>query len=222
MSFDQQTTDIGGEPLPVAPAGPEPVKSTVPTGIAVLGSHPQTRLKAPFDDNWLIFACSPDNSPYGYSNHKGELPRVNAWFELHVPVADRTRPYGYLRWLEGIGCPVFMRDAAAMPFFPNAQPYPERELKKRFGPYIFTSSVAYITAFAIREAERAGIKKIGLWGIMQGVDVDGKRGRSGAEAEYFKHRTGTQQFLWEAHRLGIEVELPAEAVQLLAPPAEDW
>jgi hypothetical protein len=212
-------TEVGGEPLPVAPAGSE---QRVPKGIAILGSNPQTRLKAPFDDDWLIFACSPDNSPYGRSSYKGVLPRVDAWCELHVPIAHTTRPYGYLRWLESLPCPVFMRDAEALPLFPNAQPYPEKELKKRFGPYIFTSSIAYIQALAIRECERMGIKRLGLWGIMQGVDEHGHRNRGGAEDEYFKHRTGTQHFLWEAHRLGIEVELPPEAAQLLAPPPEDW
>lgn len=221
MKVEQQV-EAGGAPLPVVPAGPEVTKSAVPAGIAVLGSHPQTRLKAPFNDDWLIFACSPDNSPFGRSPHHGVPPRVDAWFEVHVPIAHTTRPYKYLRWLESLECPIYMRDTESIDAFPTARPYPEKELKKRFGPYIFTSSIGYIQAFAIRECERLGIKRLGLWGIMQGVDANGHRGKGGNEDEYFKHRTGTQHFLWEAHKLGIDVELPPEAAHLFAPPPEDW
>src|SRR3990167_2230466 len=112
-------------------------------GIAILGSHPETKLLAPFDDDWLIYACSPHN----YSH--GRLPRVDQWFELHVPIAHPTRSYPYLRWLEDQEFPVWMRDRESIPLFPRAKEYPEQELKDRFGPYIFTSSIAYIQAKAI-------------------------------------------------------------------------
>lgn len=168
------------------------------TGIAIMGSHPVTKMAAPFDaEDWLIYACSPDNSPYGMKNGCSVLPRVNAWFELHKPVAHPSRPYGYLKWLETLDCPIYMRDKQAMQFFRRAIPYPEKELKQRFGPPIFSSSIAYMLAKAIVDCEAQGIKTIGLFGILQGSDT-----------EYAKHLTGTQQFLWEAKKLGIAVGGP--------------
>src|SRR5690606_13506828 len=103
-------------------------------GIAVLGSHPATKRQAPYnDDGWLIYACSPDNSPYGLSPDACAPPRVNEWFEVHNPVFDRTRPYEYLDWLRNIPV-VWMRDPIAMrfcaedgtPLFPTARLYPEK------------------------------------------------------------------------------------------------
>jgi len=180
-------------------------------GIAILGSHPQTKKLAPFDDDWLIYACSPDNSPFGYSEHKSTLPRVDVWFELHRPIADVTRPYRYLRWLEDMDCPIIMRDKDAMPAFPTSVPYPDKELKERFGPFAFSSSVAYMIAKAIADCEEMGIEHIGLWGIMQQSKI-----------EYIKHATGTQQLLWEAHKADITIALPEEAKHLFDPPEEDW
>ena len=63
-------------------------------GIAILGSHPKTVEHAPFDKSWLIYACSPHNI------EKRTLPRVDQWFEVHVPIADKTRQYPYLKHLE--------------------------------------------------------------------------------------------------------------------------
>lgn len=180
-------------------------------GIAVLGSHPETKLKAPFNEGWLIYACSPDNSPYGYSEHTSPLPRVDVLFELHVPIADVSRPYRYLRWLEDQDTPIVMRDASAMPQFPKSVAYPEADLKARFGPYAFTNSIAYMIAKAIVDCEAMGIRKLGVWGVLQ-------RGRE----EFLKHRTGVQQMLWEAHKARLDIVLPPEARQLLNPPPEDW
>lgn len=177
----------------------------MPKGIAVLGSHPETKMLAPFDDDWLIYACSPHNFSHG------RLPRVDQWFELHVPIAHPTRSYPYLRWLEDQEFPVWMRDRESMPLFPRAQEYPEQELKDRFGPYIFTSSIAYIQAKAIVDAEQLGIKQIGLFGIMQA-----------SKEEYILHKTGTQQMIWEAKKLGIDTVVPEPAKHLLEPPPETW
>lgn len=178
-------------------------------GIAVMGSHPETKMAAPFDDDWLIYACSPDNSPFGRTGQV--LPRVDVWFELHKPIAHPSRPYGYLRWLEDIGVPIFMRDQDAMPFFKTAVAYPEREMKERFGEMIFTSSIAYILAKAIVDCEAMGIPRIGLWGILQA-----------SETEFYKHRTGTQHMIWNAFKSGLEVVAPQEAGHLFRPPPEDW
>lgn len=200
----------GGDVLPAAET------LVKPKGIAILGSHPETKMLAPFDDDWLVYACSPDNSPYGHSEGKSVLPKVHAWFEVHNPVFDATRPYRYLNWLKQMPV-VFMRDTIAMrmyrqdgqPLFPNAVAYPEEEMKARFGPYCFTSSIAFIMAKAIVDAVENEIPAIGLWGIMQA-----------SKNEYINQKPGVQALFWEAHKAGLRVEVPEQAGHLFQPPPE--
>lgn len=171
-------------------------------GIAICGSHPETKMQAPFDDDgWLIYACSPDNVL------QERLPRVDQWFEIHMPIQDKSRPYSYLRYLESLPL-VWMRDTSAKPHFAGARFYPETEMKQRFCPYLFTSSIAFMMAKAIVDCELLGIPRIALFGILQ---------RS--QAEYAYQRSGTQYFLWEAARRGIEV-YTHEKSQLFEPPPE--
>ena len=152
---EPQPAVLVGDPLP-KPAPPQ----LTAEGIAILGSHPATVSQAPFDKPWLIYTCSPHNF------EKRQLPRWDEWFEVHVPLADRTRAYPYLKWLETVPL-VWMRDADAIKHFPGAKLYPEQEMKDEFGPFTFTSSIAFILAKAIKDCETNGIKQIGLWGIMQ-------------------------------------------------------
>lgn len=182
------TVEVAGEAPVVSPARYK--------GIAILGSQPVTKMAAPYDDpEWLIYACSPDNSPAG---RQGVVPpRWDVWFELHKPIAHTTRSYSYLRWLEQQDCPKIMRDKEAIKLFPKATLYPEEELKNEFGWPIFTSSVAYMLAKAIKDCEALGIKQIGLFGILQA-----------ANTEYHKHLIGTQQFIWLAKKRGIKVGAP--------------
>lgn len=197
-------------------------------GIAVLGSHPATVLKAPFDDpKWLIYACSPHNLAYAYNVNQarmwyegaapqegthqrlrylnggkrpdGGLYRVDQWFEVHVPLADETRPYAYLRELEKLDT-VWMRDPEGLSMVRGARLYPERELTKRFGPFFWTSSIAFMLAKAIADAETAGVKRIGIWGVMQA-----------SEGEYMYQRPGVQYWIQRADELGIEVIAPEES-----------
>lgn len=192
-------------------------------GIAVLGSHPQTKAQAPFNDpGWLIYACSPDNSPFGLSQHRAAPPRVNVWFEVHVPVFDKTRPYQYLDWLRNMPV-VYMRDPVAFQLklengeklFPTAVPYPEKEVKERFGPFTFTSSISFMLAKAIMDIEELRKQgrmvenpQLGLWGILQS-----------SKDEYDYQRQGTQNMIWNATRSGIKV-LAAEQSRLFEPPPE--
>lgn len=197
-------------------------------GICVLGSHPQTKRNAPYhDDGWLIYACSPDNSPHGFSPDASAPPRVDAWFEVHVPAFDRSRPYAYLDWLRNIPV-VWMRDQVAMrfraengePLFPTARLYPEKEMKARFGAFTFTSSIAFMMAKAICDIERMVADgrmggngeppMLGLWGILQSSQV-----------EYIKQRQGTQNMIWHATKSGIKV-LAAQESRLFDPPPEDF
>lgn len=193
-------------------------------GIAVCGSHPATVAKAPFHDPaWLIYACSPDNSPHGLASNAKALPRADVWFEIHRPVFDKTLPYGYLDWLRNIPR-VYMRDTVAMnfrdqkgePIFPTAMPYPDEQLRGRktvhpdgrveFTPGVFhrscfKSSIGFMMAKAIIDCEEQGIGSIGLWGILQ----------RGSKQEYELQRPSTQYFIEEAMRRGINVSVSPES-----------
>ena len=174
-------------------------------GIAVLGSNPATVEMAPFEmEDWLIYACSPHNV-----EHR-TLPRVTEWFECHMPIQDATRSYRYLRALEDMDCPVWMRDQENMGCFKNAVAYPEGQLKKIFCDYMFTSSIAYIMAKAIIDCQMNNIPNLGLFGIMQA-----------SPNEYTYQRPGIQYFIWEANQRGINVIAP-DVSRLFEQPKEQW
>lgn len=179
------------------------VASFKPEGIAVVGSHPATVMQAPFNKPWAIYACSPHNF------EMRQLPRFDAWFEVHIPVADKTRNYSYLKYIETLPL-VWMRDQDAIKHFPGAQPYPEQEMKDEFGPFTFTSSIAFMLAMAIKDCEKHNISQIGLWGIMQA-----------SANEYTYQRPGIQNLLWQAAKRGIKVLAPKES-RLFEPPEENF
>ena len=202
-----------------------PVSKSKIRGIAVCGSHPATVARAPFNDtSWLIYACSPDNSPRGLGEHAKALPRVDLWFEIHTPVFDKTLPYGYLEWLSTIP-KVYMRDQVAMgfhtkegqPLFPTAVPYPDEQMRGKkvvrsdgrveftpgeFHRSAFKSSIAFMMAKAIVDCEEQDIPNIGLWGILQ----------RGSKQEYELQRPSTQYFIEEAMRRGINVSVSPESM----------
>lgn len=196
------------EPPSAAPAGaavalPSQTASAPPVkrykGIAIVGSNPITKHLAPYNDHdWLIWACSPANSPHGLPQDSKPIPRWDAWFELHKPIAHPTRPFGYLYWLQQHAKVLYLRDERALQFFPGAIMYPEKEMKREFGPFLFQSTVNYMQAFAIFECLRLSIPMIALHGILQA-----------AETEYLNHRLATQQFMVEAKRRGIATATPS-------------
>jgi hypothetical protein len=172
-------------------------------GIAVCGSHPETIALAPFDDpKWLIYACSPHNI------EQRTLPRVDEWFEIHLPVTDRTRGYHYLRTLETYPL-VWMRDKDALPWFKGGREYPEKLMKQRFGPFFFTSSIAFMLAKAIVDCERLNIRRIGLFGILQA-----------SKTEYQDQLPGTRYFIQRGSELGIEFVFPEQAKHIFESPPE--
>lgn len=194
-------------------------------GIAVMGSHPATVQEGPFDhQDWLIYGCSPHNlEPFasdivrdgrryldGGLRPDGGRYRVDEWFEVHATIPDETRPSSYTTALEHLKCPVWIRDVAYGTRIKHAQPYPERELKQRFGPFHFTSSIAFMLAKAIVDCERLNIPRIGIWGVMQA-----------SENEYTYQRPGIQYFIWEATRCGIHVIAP-EVSKLFEPQRESF
>jgi hypothetical protein len=194
------------------------------SGIAIMGSHPATVQQGPFDeDDWLIYACSPHNLVFeaqdgsnpglrylpGGKRADGGRFRVDEWFEVHLPLADATRPYGYLRELEKLPI-VWMRDQEGLSRIKGARQYPEKEMKERFNPFAFTSSIAFMLAKAIADCQRLNIPRIGIWGVMQA-----------SETEYTYQRPGIQYFIWQATQFGIQVIAP-EASRLFEPQPENF
>lgn len=174
--------------------------------IAIVGSAPSSVRLAPYTDpSWAIWGCSP--------GAYGEIPagRSNVFFELHrwEPAAPgdprnaANKPWfspEYVRFLEQHEGPVYM--AELIPTVKNCVVYPFDEMNAEFGPYFWTSSMAYMLALAIKLRPRA----IGLWG----VDM-------AAHSEYAFQRPGCQNFMGIAAALGIKIVVPLES-DLLQPP----
>lgn len=194
---EQSATEIGegaGAEVPPAPSAFE--------GIAILGSHPATVMLAPFDKNWLIYSCSPHNF------ERNKLPRWDQWFEIHKPIPHPTRAPAYVDFVKSLPF-VWVRDRDFLSL-PGAHEYPEVELKEEFGPFTFTSSIAFMLAKAIKDCEENGVRQIGLFGIMQA-----------SPNEYAYQRPGIQNLIWQAAKRGICVRAPRMS-RLFDPQPEDF
>lgn len=164
--------------------------------IALIGSAPSSVQLGPYDDKtWQIWGCSPGAMPY--------CRRVDRWFELHrrEPGQPWFHPE-YVKWMAGLDGPVMV--AETWPEFTrNGVLYPKDAMLERFGPYFFTSSLAWMFALAIAE----GATEVGMWG----VDM-------AAKEEWQFQRSGCQFFIWRAQELGIKVTLPPESDLWVPPP----
>ena len=157
--------------------------------VALIGSAPSSIRNAPYHDpSWEIWGCSP--GAYGV------IPRgrSNQWWELHVWEPGQV-------WFSPEYCQ-FLKDhphvvvSKAVDDLPNGKVLNYQYLVNKYGPYFFTSSIAWMMAAAIE----AGAEKIGLWG----VDM-------AANEEYEAQRAGLHYFAQIAQGLGIEVGVPKES-----------
>lgn len=149
---------------------------------------------APFSDpEWEIWACGPTNV---------DLPRIDVFFEIHsMDTTLREQQYrSFMRWCAKHP-KIYMQDH--WPEFPGSIAYPKAEMFAKFGPYFFTSSIAYMLALAIDKKPEA----IGLFGI----DMS-------AGDEYGYQRAGCHHFIHEAQKLGIDFVVPFESDILHPPP----
>lgn len=166
--------------------------------IAIVGANPATRLAAPlFDTEWSVWTCSPKNMH--------AIPRWDAWFEVHDEERLQARdefPEAYLAWVRVLPA-VYVR---AKSYFPNALDYPEAEMLRRFGPFFFTSSIAYMLALAIAKQP----EEIGIWGVQPSV-----------YKEYEYQIPGIQYFVQKAWDQGTKVTVP-EGCTLLTPEKRNW
>ena len=171
---------------------------TLASRVALVGTCPSSRMLAPYrDPSWQIWACSPDNA-------FGRIPRVDVWFEIHGDLEwSESVEWGapkYFEWLKQQEFPVYAQDQSVIP---NALTFPRDELARKFGRYFFTSSFAYMFAFAMQQ----GAKEIGLWGIDMEV-----------ASEYAHQRPALQHFIWLAGTQSIKVLAPDES-SIFQPPA---
>lgn len=155
-------------------AAPASVPST-PSGavvrhrkVAVLGFG-KTVADCPWkDDAWELWgmngfwrAAEPD---FGV---KAPEDRYALWFDMHT--IEYTRLYGQRakfgdaqeRWLE-LQHPFPILMVSEYPQFPSVQRFPIEELVRRVGRDYFTSTVAYMLAFALTQDN---VAEVGLWGI---------------------------------------------------------
>lgn len=184
------------------------------TGIAILGTAGSSMALAPFKDPaWAIWACSPGTYPICAQNRSDVFFEVHRW-QPTAPGkfgAPGTKPWfspefhTFLREHKG---PVFM--AERQPDIPSSVAIPFKDLIAKYGPYFWTSSVAYMLAMAIDvlqdRAARGEKVAIGLYG----VDM-------AASEEYAYQRPGCQHFIGLAMSLGIHIVLPQES-DLMRPP----
>jgi hypothetical protein len=184
------------------------------TGIAILGTSGSSMTLAPFKDpKWSIWACSPGAYPICAQN------RSDVWFEPHrwMPTppgqmgAPGTKPWFSPEFNMFLGShkgPVFMSKVHTS--IPMSVRIPYEDLVKKYGPFFFTSTVAYMIAMAIdalqERAARGEKVTIGLWG----VDMS-------ATEEWSYQRPGCQHFIGLAKSLGINILLPQES-DLMRPP----
>lgn len=180
--------------------GPIPVVQPQILKVALVGTAPSSRMMAPFSDpTWTIWGCSPGN--------QNILPRVDAWFEIHKNLLwPEHKSYGepYIEWLKKQKFPIYMQDQSMVP---NARIFPKDELVKMFGRDFFTSSFAWMMAFAIY----SGAKEIGLFGIDMA-----------SRDEYILQRPGFYFFKHMAETRGIKVSAPNESDIMMSPGLYGW
>ena len=156
--------------------------------LCLLGSAPSSLRLAPYGNlAWAMSGCSP--GVYGVA------PRVESWVELHryEPGQPWFSPE-YCQFLRDFKGPVWM--AEKRPEVPNSIELPLVDLIRKYSPYFFTSSLAFMMAMAIE----AGFKRVALFG----VDM-------AAASEYKDQRLGCQYFAIIARAHGIEVGVPPES-----------
>lgn len=181
--------------MPQLPVVTQSVPEPAILKVALIGTAPSSRLLAPFgDSSWQIWACSPGN--------QNILPRVDAWFELHGNLLwPECKTYGapYIEWLKQQKFPVYMQDQS---FIPHAEVFPKEDMIKEFGKDFFTSSFAWMMAYAIHK----GAKEISLYGIDMA-----------SRDEYILQRPGFFYFRQVALQRGIKVSAPHESDIMQSP-----
>lgn len=159
--------------------------------VAIVGTAPTSRHKAPFNDpSWEIWGqANPD------------LPRWSRWFELHdLAMIESAYPdlWAFLVGNDGSRT-IYARAEDAR--IKGSVAFPRDKVLGRFGSHFLTSTVAWEMALALIE----GADEISLYGIEMEADT-----------EYAAQRPGCQHFISLAREIGVSVILP-EGCGLAAP-----
>jgi hypothetical protein len=134
-----------------------------------------------------------------------QLPRIDVWFELH---GDLNWPgqgqwiEPYLSWMHKASFELCVNSEIVDLFRRKVHIFPASLYVERHGPYWFTSSIAWMMAYAIDE----GATEIGLYGCDMAV-----------KDEYYEQRPGVRRWVEIAEEKGIKVIIPPES-DLTQPP----
>lgn len=126
----------------------------LPESIAIIGANPRSCHLAP-TDGWQRWACS----------RRIIGMHADIWFEIHPLPWLLLKSEAWVDWLAGHPF-VFMQKHN--PEVPGSTPFPKDELLEEFGPYFFTSQVAWMLALAITKQP----KRIGIWGVEMEIARD--------------------------------------------------
>lgn len=165
--------------------------------VAIVGTAPDSRALAPFGDKeWEIWVCSAGNS------QASALPRCTRWFELHgldEMTAPANRPWSlpYFGWLRAQEFPVYLQEKSEL--LPQALVYPFKRIVKKFGKTWFTSSIAWMMAFAIEQMVAGD--EIALFGVDMAADQE----------HYTSQKAGCLRWIEIAKEKGIIVSIPLES-----------
>jgi hypothetical protein len=143
--------------------------------VAVIGLS-ESCAEAPWDD--------PEWEKWGLPWHGGYWARMTRLFEIHAPFVWKDMPH--VNHMRECWQPLYMQECYEG--FPATR-YPLEEVIKTVGRDYFTSSVAYMTAYAIHK----GAEEIALYG----VDIN--------ENQYGYQRPCIEYLLGFAQARGIKV-----------------
>lgn len=176
--------------------------------VAIVGTHPMTREKAPFAD--------PSVDIWIFNNQllQGWVPRANVVFDIH-PNEDIYRRSlehaAFKQWLESDKGGLEFYTPFPLPEAPGNKVYPKDEIVRtllpnflrgdQIGEY-FTSGPCYAIALAIY----LGYTEIRMYGVEMESD-----------SEYVYQRDGMGLWLGIAVGRGIKVVIPKESVMFYAP-----
>ena len=165
--------------------------------IAMLGTAPSTRSRAPIDSDWEVWL---------QADYWADLKRVDRWFEFGTMERLVKDFPDYLEFLKKAKCPIWMREA--FPDIPNSQLFPFTEVADAYGEEFMTATVVWMMGMAFNEHNQGKkIDAIGLWGYDMALD-----------GEYVHQRPGIQHMKWIAEKiLDIKVHIPLGS-DLLIPP----
>jgi len=121
--------------------------------IAICGFASSSRGRIPFDDpDWILAGI---NQLYRH------VPRADVWFDIHLNWReDNVEGTDHPRWVKTCGIPFYMGDLKALApesldDYPTVVQYPVARLIEKHGLDYFTSTVAFMLAWAIDEIDKA-------------------------------------------------------------------